>query len=311
MIKEFFLNTILMRKYLPSCSAAFYLTCITVMGIWVPGLAQSTTADPLLAQFNNYRQAVLQEKLFLHTDKNFYLAGEICWFKIYNIDAVFNKPLSLSKVAYTEVLDKNNKPVLQAKIALKDGDGNGSLQLPVTLVSGRYKLRAYTSWMKNFGTDYFFEKTLTIINPKRIYEEDPLKAKDEFDIHFFPEGGNLVNGIRSKLAFKAVNQNGKGITCYGGVINEKGDTAATYATLKFGMGSFEFTPESGHTYKAFIILPDGRKMTRDLPAAYDNGYTMQLVNTGSNQLAITVRAPLVNSDTSPVVYLFVHNYLWS
>lgn len=295
-----------MRKYLPSCSAAFYLTGITVMGMCIPAAAQNSPAEPLLQQFDNYRQAVLQEKLFLHTDKNFYLAGEICWFKVYNVDASFNRPLSLSKLAYVEVLDKNNKPVLQAKIALKEGDGNGSLQLPVTLGSGRYKLRAYTNWMKNFGINYFFEKTLTVINPKRVYEEDTVKIKEEYDIRFFPEGGNLVNGIRSRLAFKIVNQNGRGITCYGGVTNDKGDTVATYSTLKFGMGNFEFTPEDGHTYKAFVVLPDGRKTTRDLPAAYNYGYTMQLVSEAGNQLKITVHTPLTNNGVSPVVYLFAH-----
>ena len=296
----------MMREFILKNTMQVCFIGIVVMLSSVYASAQNAATDPLLQQFDSYRQAVLQEKLFLHTDKNSYLSGEICWFKIYNVDAAFNRPLSLSKLAYTEVLDKNNKPVLQAKITLKDGDGNGSLQLPVTLPSGRYKLRAYTNWMKNFGTDYFFEKALTIINPKKIYEEDTVKAKDDYDIRFFPEGGNLVNGIRSKLAFRVVNQNGKGITCYGGVMNEKGDTVATYATLKFGMGNFEFTPEEGHSYKAFIILSDGRKTTRDLPVTYNNGYAMQLVNEGNYQLKITVRTPLTNNGISPVVYLFAH-----
>src|SRR3954468_23166855 len=70
--------------------------------------------NTLTTSFNQYYQHTSQEKLFVHTDKSFYLAGEILWFKIYVVDITFNKPLDISKVAYVEVLDTTNKPVLQA-----------------------------------------------------------------------------------------------------------------------------------------------------------------------------------------------------
>lgn len=262
--------------------------------------------QPLLQQqFNAYGEQALQEKLYVHTDKNFYLAGEICWFKIYNVDALFNKPLGISKIAYIEVLDKNNKTVLQAKVALKDGDGNGSLQLPFTLGSGKYLFRACTRWMKNFDAAYFFEKQVTIINARKIYNGAALQPKDKYDIQFFPEGGNLVNGIESKVAFRAVDQNGRDISCTGTIINDNTDTVARYASLKFGIGSFTLTPQLGHTYKAVIVLPGGNLVMQSLPAAYNSGYVMHLAKANNQQLKITVRSPAAESS-SPVVYLFVH-----
>ena len=159
----------MMQKYKMDKKSKFRL-CITAFlaGLQVFANAQD---QQLIQQFNAYGEQTMQEKLYMHTDKNFYLAGEICWFKIYNVDGFFNKPLGVSKVAYVEVLDKNNKPVLQAKVALKDGAGNGSLQLPVTLGSGKYLLRTYTRWMKNFSAAYFFEKPITVINSHKIYDE--------------------------------------------------------------------------------------------------------------------------------------------
>ena len=44
------------------------------------------------------------EKLFLHTDKEFYLAGEVVWFKVYCVDVSFHKPMNISKLAYVEIL---------------------------------------------------------------------------------------------------------------------------------------------------------------------------------------------------------------
>ena len=61
------------------------------------------------SSFNQYNLNALQEKLFVHTDKDAYTAGELIWFKIYNVDGVNHQPLSLSKVVYVEILDINQK----------------------------------------------------------------------------------------------------------------------------------------------------------------------------------------------------------
>ena len=198
----------------------------------------SAAQEPLLQKFNVYRENNLQDKLYLHTDKAFYLSGEICWFKIYAVDAYFHHPLGLSKLAYVELLDKNNKPALQAKIDLKEGDGNGSFHLPAAIESGTYKLRAYTNWMKNAGPEYFFEKMLTVVNTRAVYMAPQKQQKEQYQLQFFPEGGNLVSGLKSRVAFKVISTNGKGVASNGVVLNEKGDTVATCSTFQFGMGSF-------------------------------------------------------------------------
>ena len=234
-----------------------------------------------------------------------YLAGEICWFKIYNVDAFFHRPLALSKVAYVEFLDKNNKPVVQGKIALKEGDGNGSLHLPVTLGSGNYKLRAYTNWMKNFSAGYFFEKTITVVNTRKIYDADTSITKASYSVQFFPEGGNLVSNIQSKIAFQVLDQYGKGVQCNGVLLNDRMDSVGNFSALKFGIGNFLFTAEKGHTYKALISLPDGKKLLQDLPRAYPDGYTMQLISKDNNQVSVTVQST-DNSPLASTVYLFVH-----
>ena len=141
-------------------------------------------AEPFLPQFEEYMQARLQEKIYLHSDKNSYLAGEICWFKLYCVDASFHKPLDMSKVAYTELINDKNRPVLQAKIAMQDGFGNGSFQLPADLESGKYKIRSYTNWMKNYSPDFFFEKELSIVNVHHVNDRDSVRRKSHLQDGF-------------------------------------------------------------------------------------------------------------------------------
>jgi len=253
--------------------------------------------------FTANQQDVLQEKLFVHTDKNKYLSGEILWFKIYNVNAENNQPLNTSKVAYVEVLDNNQIPVMQAKVALKGiGSGNGSVYIPVSISSGNYKLRAYTNWMKNFNADNYLEKNITIINPLKSPEITASKLKPIDDVQFFPEGGNLVNGLTSKVAFKVVGQDGKGVNFKGAIINQRNDTIARFRPLKFGMGNFIFKPNLKDTYKAIVYInAENKPIIKELPAIFDQGYVIQLAD-NANQLAVTVNSNVNHGE----VYLFAH-----
>ena len=110
--------------------------------------------DTLTKKFNHYRSNHATEKIYAHVDQQLYLTGETLWFKLYLVDGSLHKPTEISKVAYVEILDKNNRPVLQSKVSLKNGHGNGSLFLPAVIEGGNYTFRAYTSWMRNSGPEF-------------------------------------------------------------------------------------------------------------------------------------------------------------
>ncbi len=252
------------------------------------------------SEYNNYS---LREKIFTHTDKDVYLAGEIMWFKLYVVNAGNNKPIDLSKVAYVEVLDREQKPVVQTKIEISEGKAKGSLYLPLTLNSGVYKFRAYTNWMKNFGADYYFEKSVTIINTLKNSGTQPAAFKN-YDVQFFPEGGDLVQGLKSKIAFRIVDQTGKGIdSCRGFVIDRNNDTVTSFHPLKFGIGNFIFTPAAGNAYKTIIELPD-TSFTKELPAILGQGYVMQLNSISEFQLRVSITT---NISFTNILYLFIHS----
>lgn len=260
------------------------------------------TIDEIRNSFTQYQQSTVQEKVFVHTDKSVYLPGEIIWFKIYAVDAAFHKLFNLSKVVYVDVIDNGHNAVIQAKIAIKNGTGNGSLYIPVSVSNGNYKLRAYTNWMKNFSPDYYFEKNITIVNPLKSPDAPAKETAAVYDVQFFPEGGNLVAGIASKVAFKVTTPRGDGLAVYrGAVINQHNDTVCRFQPLKFGIGSFMFTPVANNTYKGIIKTSSGISVTKELPGVNSRGYVMQLKDNGST-LEVTVNSNAGGNE----VFLFVH-----
>src|ERR1700761_3581249 len=262
--------------------------------------SRAQVLEQVQASFDKYKQTALQEKLFVHTDKTTYLPGEIIWFKIYCIDGSTNKPLNMSKVVYVEVLDNSQNPVIQAKVELKNGSGSGSVYVPVSINNGNYKFRAYTNWMKNFSPEFYFEKKITLINPLKSPEAVVAGSVPAYDIQFFPEGGNLINGITSKVGFKAVGQNGRGADLTGAIVDQKNDTLVRFQSLKFGMGNFSITPNSSSTYKAVLKI-GARTIVKDLPEITAQGYNVALTDDRNGQLEIQV-----NSTQDGNVYLFAH-----
>jgi hypothetical protein len=265
--------------------------------------AQQRDVDSIVTKFDQHRKHAIQEKIYVHTDRSFYLTGETLWFKVYSVDGSFHKPLDVSKVAYLEILNSTNEPVIQGKIELSEGSGDGSFFLPASLTSGHYTLRAYTMWMNNVGPDYYFYKKITVVNPfiKPVFDKVKPEASDI--AAFFPEGGNLVAGLKSKVAFKITDVNGKGIMARGALLNQQNDTVARFKPLQFGLGNFEFTPMKGEAYKAVIKNQNGKVSAHMFPKIQDTGYVMTLKDSGQF-IAVKINS---NTDaTIPIVYLFVH-----
>ena len=244
---------------------------------------------------------VLSEKLFVHSDKSFYMAGELLWFKIYAVDGGYNRLMLPERFTYIEVLDRSNTAVLQAKIPMKDGTGNGSFFIPLSLNTGNYTLRAYSNWMKNFDPGYFFEKTITLFNPlKRVPLKNPTESRI-YSVGFFPEGGNMVTGLESKVGVKVTDQYGKGVEFTGRLEDRDKNTLVKFRNFRYGMGSFYFTPEKNISYHAMIVLPDTTLQVA-IPAIYPEGFVMHVKETENGLIQVTVHA---NTGFTLPMYLLV------
>lgn len=267
-------------------------------------LAQSAPADDLRDKFEQYQLHNMQEKIFVHTDKTFYLAGELIWFKIYNVDESFHKPITLSKVAFVEIINEEQKPVMQAKIALQEGRGNGSFIIPSSLPSGNYIFRAYTSRMKNFSASYYFEQSISIVNTLKEPVLKPGGTKQRYSAGFFPEGGNLVTDLQSTVGFKITDQSGNGLDASGYLLAGKNDTIGNLQTFRFGMGNCQLLPQKNMTYRAVFSVND-TTIVQTLPAALEQGYVMHCSEEpATDSLTITVNASYQFNNM--YVYLFVH-----
>ncbi|HUX96990.1 MAG TPA: hypothetical protein VMV47_14740 [Bacteroidales bacterium] len=128
------------------------------------GQTGNTPGEILRQKLKNYCEAVPREEIYLHSDRDEYISGEDFWFKIYLIDRQTSAVTSSSSVVYVELINSDSRPVVRKRITLNNGLGPGYFVLPDTLSTGRYIIKAYTNWMKNFMPNNCFVREINIYN---------------------------------------------------------------------------------------------------------------------------------------------------
>lgn len=118
----------------------------------------------LLAKLEAHQQKAPQEKAYLHLDKPFYAAGDEIWFKAYIVDPASRTPSLMSNILYVELINQENQITKSLRLPMQAGITWGNLSLPDTLQEGNYRLRAYTNYMRNFGSQFIYDKPLKIGN---------------------------------------------------------------------------------------------------------------------------------------------------
>ncbi|RZK52510.1 MAG: hypothetical protein EOO91_19215, partial [Pedobacter sp.] len=112
--------------------------------------------------------------------------------------------------------------------------------------------------------------------------------KDNIDLKFFPEGGDLIAGLRSKVAFKAIGSDGLGVDLKGYIEDRHKKKVAEITSEHNGMGLFALIPSIDNTYTAVINLKNGLEKRFPLPKAMDHGYVMSLNHLDEENLLLKI-----------------------
>lgn len=106
------------------------------------------------------------EKLYVHTDREAYEAGDTVWFRVYGVHALTNVPGVPSRFVYVDLVDKRDSLVKRVKVGMRDTCFYGEMALPEGLQTDEYSLRAYTYNMQQLADEQVFQKRIEVRNPK-------------------------------------------------------------------------------------------------------------------------------------------------
>lgn len=125
-----------------------------------------------------------------------------------------------------------------------------------------------------------------------------INRPENTDIQFMPEGGNLVAGISSVVAFKAIGEDGKGVQVSGKILNGSIEVA-TFSSSFRGMGTFELKPIDGGIYTAKVVV-NGVERSFNLPVVKSAGSGIKVTNAAESD-----SVDVLISSTLPGTYYLI------
>jgi len=322
----------------------------------------------------NEFQDLAPEKIYLQLDSNVYTTNSNIWFKAIVTNATNHTPSVLSGVLYVELIAPDEKIIEAKRIKLTNGQGNNFFELQKNLPQGKYLIRAYTEWNKNFDENFTFKSYLDIFstlnknsegiitnvilkenepgefslnaelkpqlldslqknklivylvldnkkdtvvvksnsdrsylldyalssdvdlatltieteNHKRYIKTIALK-ENRIDLQFFPEGGEMVHSLQSKIGFKATNYDGKGIVVEGNIVDNDNKIITSFKSNSLGMGVFYLQGNRGKMYYAKLshIAEVEASQKYQLPEAVTRGSVLSITKL-NEKIKITV-----------------------
>ena len=117
---------------------------------------------------------------------------------------------------------------------------------------------------------------------------------DKLKIDFYPEGGNLVRGVPTRVAFQARSTEGRTLNIEGRLLRD-GKEMGTFKTDYAGRGVFGMTSDESDEAEDELmrglklsVAYEGRDYTFRLPRAHRRGYVLNVFSTGEDSLRASV-----------------------
>ena len=202
--------------------------------------ASAVDAQKLDSTLAIYRSDFQTEKVHLHFDKTAYNKGETVWFKAY---IVAGENLSdYSRNFFVDWYNNLGELIKHTVHPIFESSARGQFDIPNNYKGEILHVKAYTRWMLNYDTALLYHKDIQITNTNAISNASAKAAA--VTLKFFPESGDLINGINSTLAFMATNQNGQPVAVKGAIVNSANQLIDSFASVHDGMGCLLYTSPS-------------------------------------------------------------------
>ena len=250
-------------KYISCLLSAFTLLNYSIF-LPVDAMAQQDrTSGPLPA-----------EAVFLTTDRSIYIAGETIYLSATVLETDKFLVSGLSKVIRIELLNCNGKTGIRDLLFSDNGTMAGTLKLPANISTGWYRLRAYTSWMRNVGPSQFSYKDLRIINPSDAGSLNDYTRDDTLSVSVIAGNGTPLTGSLNHCAVRSITLGGRPVAVKGSLVSANKDTVAHFTTGYTGWSTFKWIPEPGVDYYIVMDSDPGIPVVTTVPQHSDRAYTV-------------------------------------
>lgn len=141
---------------------------ISTVGYFLFFVLYGYSQNPLENEGQMIANAVDAEKIYLQLNGTFFDTSETIWFKAVVTNAIMHQPTTKSTILHVELIDPLNKRIVDRKLLkISTGVTDGFFQLHSNYKEGKYVVRAYTEWNKNFGSEFITSAPINLYKFRR------------------------------------------------------------------------------------------------------------------------------------------------
>ncbi len=256
--------------------------------------AQQTTSKP-------------GKKIYIHYDKDTYVAGETIWFKAYFLNN--GKPDGTCNNFYLQVFNPQGEMISSKKLPVEGATAKGSLDLPDSIMQGFYSLRGFTPAQLSAPTSLMYNKPVFVFNLSR--PAPPAMQDSTMDlpaVQFYPEGGYLTEGVLSALVFETRDENGRPAAISGTIKMDDSIVVAPFKSEINGTGRIQIKPVAGKKYTAVINSAAG-PVSYSLPEVKSSGVNIKIEDEPGGKLFTISRTRREKDKYSKLIFIAEQNGL--
>lgn len=244
------------------------------------------------------KDKLLFEKVYIHTNKEEYFYDDTIWFKAYVVNQD-NQPSKKTTLLYVNLLDEKGDLIISKNVLIKNGFGLNQIDLPASIKNKLFYVQAYTNYMRNFKEHFFLKK----INLTNFKEKLDFKEKPNYDIQLFPEGGNMLVGIKNNLSIKVLN-NGRRVSYKGEIIDSKNRVISEFKEKDFGISKTFFYYKKGEKYSLKVTSKD-TLIIKEIPKSQKEGVNFYIEN-NKDSLKVVFNSRLGNTNINDDYFVLLH-----
>ena len=168
---------------------------------------------------------------------------------------------------------------------------NGQISMQLSIDSSKLSTKFIDVSMSDPGNKY----------KNRFYLPE---LSNDFDVQFFPEGGNALVDIQQVIAFKAVGHDGMSVDIDGKVYSGANEEVAELRSSNKGMGKFSIEMHPGESYYVKVKSDKGIEKKFNLPSPQTAGVGLHILHSKGR-----IIYEVINKTAKPnsAYYLLIHS----
>ncbi len=268
-------------------------------------LTHTDDVEKFIDKFRRYYRLFPQEKIYQQYSRDIGFPGDTVRFKSYLVKVDDFLPSEISGIIYTDLIDEYGQITETVKSKVKSGFGHGELIIPEIAREGKYTIRSYTNWMRNFNDSLFHYHPFIVLPDENILTGFSTMERNSIQLDFFPEGGKLIDQVTSKIVIKASGQFNLPVRVNGQVFDQDGLLVASINTSDNGIGAFILTPQSGKKYQAVVSDREVQQMIFPIPEPSASGAILSIRKQTKDLIRVLVSASEDYKKMGRTVHLIV------